>query len=298
MANSQRFGGEQLEDIFDAVDPAAAAARPSGAGRAAPPPNLPGADVFAPAAPEEVRPPREDGMLPPLPPAPPRPAPVAQADDIFSGVERSRPLVRQPRPGFIPTGQGMGPQRPAATAAEAERSFPTEEEQSTVAKQPPLLARRSFIIGLVTLLGLAALGTGAWVAYTYWQASQTPSSGTPQPQETPAENITPIPSATPEPSPTAPIPEISATPEPVPAEVETDTDHDGLTDREEELYGTNKYATDTDADGLTDRDETKVFGTEPTNPDTDGDGYQDGAEVLNGYNPKGGGRIKEVPPQP
>lgn len=237
-------------------------------------------------------------MLPPPPSAPARPAPVAQADDIFSGVDRSRPLVRQPRPGFAPPGQGMPPQRPAATAAEAERSFPTEEEQTSVAKQPPLLARRSFIIGLVTLLGMAAIGAGAWVAYTYWQASQTPSSGTSQPQESPVENITPIPSGTPEASPTAPIPEISATPEPVPAEVETDTDHDGLTDREEELYGTNKYATDTDADGLTDRDETKVFGTEPTNPDTDGDSFQDGAEVLNGYNPKGSGRIKEVPQQP
>lgn len=160
-----------------------------------------------------------------------------------------------------------------------------------MAKQPPLFARRSFIIGLVTLLGLAVLGLGAWVVYTYVMKGRPPAAGGPTP------TATPLPAQTPEPSPTAPIPEISATPEPVAAEVETDADHDGLTDREEALYGTNSYATDTDGDGLTDRDETKVFSTDPINPDTDGDSFPDGAEVINGYDPKGPGRIKEAPPQ-
>ncbi|MFH1193718.1 MAG: hypothetical protein V1661_01855 [bacterium] len=42
--------------------------------------------------------------------------------------------------------------------------------------------------------------------------------------------------------------------------------------------------TDTDADGLTDKEEA-IFQTDPTRPDTDGDGFLDGNEVYNLYNP-------------
>ena len=42
--------------------------------------------------------------------------------------------------------------------------------------------------------------------------------------------------------------------------------------------------TDSDHDGLSDYWE-NVFGTNPNNPDTDGDGYKDGQEVDWGYNP-------------
>lgn len=294
MANNQGFGGERLEDIFDPVDPPSSSANrpvpPTLAGRVAPPHNLPGA--AGPAAPSPAvaapRPVPATGMLPP-PPTPPRPATPGQVDDIFSGVDQTRPMVQNPRAG-VPS-HAPGPQRPALTPAEAERSFPTDVERFAVAKQPPLFARRSFIIGLVTLGGLAALGAGAWVVYTSVMAGRPPAAGEPAPTAA----ATPLPALAPEPSPTAPIPEISATPEPVPAEVETDADHDGLTDREEALYGTNSYATDTDGDGLTDRDETKVFATDPVNPDTDNDGFQDGAEVINGYDPKGPGRIKAAP---
>jgi hypothetical protein len=46
--------------------------------------------------------------------------------------------------------------------------------------------------------------------------------------------------------------------------------------------------TDTDEDGLSDKDEEK-YGTDINNKDTDGDGYEDGSEVENGYNPAGEG---------
>ena len=42
--------------------------------------------------------------------------------------------------------------------------------------------------------------------------------------------------------------------------------------------------TDTDKDGLTNRQET-LFGTDETNADTDGDGFADGKEVSAGYSP-------------
>ncbi len=53
---------------------------------------------------------------------------------------------------------------------------------------------------------------------------------------------------------------------------------------------------DSDADGLTDVEE-NVFGSLPTNPDTDADGYKDGNEVASGYNPTKAGtsRISDSP---
>ncbi|NTW13635.1 MAG: hypothetical protein HGA31_01230 [Candidatus Moranbacteria bacterium] len=41
---------------------------------------------------------------------------------------------------------------------------------------------------------------------------------------------------------------------------------------------------DSDQDGLTNAEE-QLYGTDATNPDTDGDGYTDGVEVRSGYNP-------------
>ena len=74
-----------------------------------------------------------------------------------------------------------------------------------------------------------------------------------------------------------------------------DSDRDGLTDEEELALGTSPRSADTDADGLSDRDEVEQWGTNPLNPDTDGDGFLDGGEVDNGYNPRGGGKLFEVP---
>lgn len=59
-----------------------------------------------------------------------------------------------------------------------------------------------------------------------------------------------------------------------------DSDEDGLTDNEEQKYGTNPNDPDTDNDGLDDRDEVKVYGTSPVDFDTDSDGLGDGDEVL------------------
>lgn len=52
---------------------------------------------------------------------------------------------------------------------------------------------------------------------------------------------------------------------------------------------------DADGDGLTDQEETKTYGTNPTNPDTDGDGYMDGEEVAQNTNPL---QKEEYPTEP
>lgn len=48
-------------------------------------------------------------------------------------------------------------------------------------------------------------------------------------------------------------------------------------------------APDSDQDGLTDIEE-QLFETDKLQPDTDGDGYKDGEEILSGFNPRKGGR--------
>lgn len=63
-----------------------------------------------------------------------------------------------------------------------------------------------------------------------------------------------------------------------------DTDGDGVTDKQEEIDGTNPLVDDTDGDGLTDGQE-KTLGTNPLVADTDGDGINDGDEVTNGTDP-------------
>lgn len=59
-----------------------------------------------------------------------------------------------------------------------------------------------------------------------------------------------------------------------------DSDKDGLKDGEEvNRYKTNPLKPDTDADGLTDGDEVLKYRTDPAQTDTDGDGLSDGIEI-------------------
>lgn len=74
-----------------------------------------------------------------------------------------------------------------------------------------------------------------------------------------------------------------------------DTDSDGLTDAQERTLGTDINNADTDNDGLFDGEEYKIYKTDPLNLDTDGDTFSDGIEVHNGYNPKGSGKLLELP---
>jgi len=58
-----------------------------------------------------------------------------------------------------------------------------------------------------------------------------------------------------------------------------DSDGDGLSDAEEEHYGTDSTLSDSDGDGLSDFDEIRLFDTNATNPDSDNDGLKDGDEI-------------------
>ena len=64
------------------------------------------------------------------------------------------------------------------------------------------------------------------------------------------------------------------------AEVETDSDRDGLPDGMERLaHGSSPFLSDSDGDGLSDFEEINRYGTSPYVADTNGDGISDGAAV-------------------
>jgi len=54
---------------------------------------------------------------------------------------------------------------------------------------------------------------------------------------------------------------------------------------------------DPDGDGLTNSEEER-YGSNPTEADTDKDGFSDGDEVSNGYNPNGAGKLSADLPEP
>ena len=64
----------------------------------------------------------------------------------------------------------------------------------------------------------------------------------------------------------------------------SDRDADGVTDIEEEWYGTDPDNRDSDGDGLSDGDEL-ALGTDPVSADTDGDGVDDATEIAAGSDP-------------
>ncbi|MEE8522766.1 MAG: Ig-like domain-containing protein, partial [Thermoanaerobaculia bacterium] len=64
-----------------------------------------------------------------------------------------------------------------------------------------------------------------------------------------------------------------------------DSDHDGLSDDDEAVFGTDPSDPDSDDDGLADGDEVHVHGTDPLAADSDGDGMADGYEVDRGFDP-------------
>ncbi|MHA1668130.1 MAG: S8 family peptidase [Candidatus Heimdallarchaeaceae archaeon] len=65
----------------------------------------------------------------------------------------------------------------------------------------------------------------------------------------------------------------------------SDSDNDGLYDREEMQLGTDYLDSDSDNDGLSDGYEVHTYGTDPLDPDTDYDTLTDGQEHSYGTNP-------------
>lgn len=75
----------------------------------------------------------------------------------------------------------------------------------------------------------------------------------------------------------------------------TDEDKDGLSEDEEDDWGSSDEKEDTDGDGISDYEEIRFWLTDPALRDSDGDGVTDGAEIQQKRNPLGGGALSRIP---
>jgi hypothetical protein len=137
--------------------------------------------------------------------------------------------------------------------------------------------RKTILVVLLGVILLGIVGVGGYMAYSFFMAKQSGEknieTGDLLNNEKPPEN------------------QNQAVNENVIIKKNSDTDNDGLSNEEEDQFGTDLTRPDTDDDGLFDREEVYSFKTDPLNPDSDGDGFFDGAEIKSGYDPLGTGRF-------
>ncbi|GEM_PF-5756804 len=212
--------------------------------------------------------------------------PGTEPEDIFAGTD-----VPQPAP---PAGGPLPPASASPVAPSLDGSTPAS------APVEPSHGGGGLRVLLTVLVAVVVLGAAAGIGYFVLRAREpvVPLDPGPVAPEVPVlppngfldpndVNIgMPVP---PVEEPTDPSEPVLPPPPPV------DSDGDGLTDEQEIALGTDPFNPDTDNDGLTDGEEVNIYGTDPLNPDTDGDGFLDGEEVRAGYDPKGPGRLFQVP---
>ena len=234
--------------------------------------------------------------------------PNAAAEDIFSETDEFKSGKHVAKPRLLHELRAESAQ--AAGQAASLVSAPGLVSQSQAAHQGPISLEsmpnkiKFSVIGTVALLVLVGGGVLAWYLTSRGsttggavQINQQPSNT--QNQNIPnviintnseANNENNVPNENSNSQDNTYSPDLSTTPV-----VEKDSDNDGLTDAEEQNFGTNPAQADTDLDGLIDRDEVRIYSTDPLDPDTDGDGFLDGDEIRNGYNPRGPGKLLQIP---
>lgn len=226
--------------------------------------------------------------LPMAGPAPLAPTPIPKIEsgfppeDILGEIDKVEPTVKGP----------------ALSQTDWKQSLPpaVTPPPKPVAKEPFFAQYKKAIVVVVLVLVIGgALAAAGWYGYNTFLA--VPQDGLPAVNTgagNPAVNQPAVNVNEPAVNTNQPQGNQNANLNAEPA-APVDSDQDGLTDEEERMYGTNANNPDTDGDGLTDRDEVKVFKTDPNNPDTDGDTYLDGAEIRGGYDPKGPGKLLNLP---
>ncbi len=209
-----------------------------------------------------------------------------EPQDIFAETESAKPAGMPPRPPAPPrSGTQSGIE--SGIAAGASASGPSK-----------------LIFAAIAVVVLGGIGVGAYFLFFRSASEQVVPAqedvAVVEPEPQTETEVTPEPVPEPEPA----VDEVPAETEPDAtdpffpgdqAAAPLDTDGDGLDDMREAQLGTNPSLADTDGDGLSDREEVDIYGTDPLNPDTDGDGFLDGEEVRGGYDPKGPGRLFEIP---
>lgn len=227
----------------------------------------------------------------PVLPGAPKTSSDNQPEDMFDAVESKTPKSSPTT--TLPTNP------PAASPSSDSGVLMTESPQ----RKSGLIFKITISILIIIILGLLGL-----IGYSYFFSAKSSFDELEGYNNIETADIGPN-AAVVEEEPTKAEPEAKKTLEATKAEPEAkktleeqevlpeerDSDSDGLTDDEERTLKTNPRNHDSDSDHLFDFDEVYVYATDPLNPDTDGDGFLDGEEVKNGYNPKGAGKLFDVP---
>lgn len=196
-----------------------------------------------------------------------------KVDDIFAGLEDSKPPLDKEGKGSAPVGA----------------KTPPGEEEGKKSSLASIMKILIIVVIVLVILVLGLLFAAKYFNFGGFSSSEIEEEAKTE-EQVEGEEI--IPTKEESGGETEEVLEEEPVEEPLEEELEeVDTDGDGLTDIEEEGFGTDPIMADTDADGLTDYEEIIEYETDPKNPDTDGDGYTDGVEVEGGYNPNGDGEI-------
>ncbi|OGH61699.1 MAG: hypothetical protein A2848_00550 [Candidatus Magasanikbacteria bacterium RIFCSPHIGHO2_01_FULL_50_8] len=266
----------------------------------------------------------DDDAQAPIPAAPAQqPAPAAssassggdQVPDIFDGSdpaggEQHLPDASPETTVLGPSALDAGKLQPLANQTPSPLDAGSMSDSSSADLHEPAALKRIMLAAII-LVAVALVGAGVWffvirekpVAVTPMDAPSASVPAAAEEQEQPGkgsvdvdvtEPTPPTPTPTPTPETTTPPTPTQQPPAPVPAapDATLDSDKDGLTDVKEAQLGTNANNPDSDGDGLTDGAEINIWGTNALNKDTDGDTFPDGQEVLNGFNPKGQGKLR------
>jgi hypothetical protein len=213
---------------------------------------------------------------------PPRPEPNAQPsstgappEDIFAGTDDSA------------SSKSVEPTKPEAplTTTPIETNTESNNIPDEYINEPSGIPWKTIGIAIVSVVVVGGVAFGGYYLYTQQSLpEQEPTFNDIVDDNLPRSGVSPT---SPEFPPEVPLEK--------PINTATDQDGDGLLMERELAEGTDPENPDTDGDGLFDGEEIAAFGTDPLNRDTDGDGFMDGVEVRNGFNPRGDGRLFNIP---
>ncbi len=233
--------------------------------------------------------------------------PIAEPEDMFSPVDDSaasvvgqKPISAEEAPLPPASALSVGVLKPKSNTPPAVPKVmtPPMDSMSNPASYPtkgPVFGRILITVLLIVILG-GLFGGGGWFVYTRFIKKSSTELQNIKNNQTPEVSL---PAQSPDNLVTIPTPNENLSGNATDTKLlfgePIDSDGDGLTDDREKELITDPTNWDTDHDGLSDYDEVTIWKTDPKNQDTDGDTYQDGAEVKNGYNPAGPGKIFEPP---
>jgi hypothetical protein len=231
----------------------------------------------APAAPQQpIVPPAPSAPQPPTPPTAAAPQPLT---DMFAGLDAG---LGSPVPPM-----GVNPAQPGGAA-------------TGMNPEPSGGSRKYFIVGFLVLL-LIGIVVGGYFAYGKFSAMVNKDGEQPGTVETPVETAKPdttTPATTTKPAVetadtasgttgSSTATSTATTTSPLSADTATTSPSATSTAAAPAADRTK----DSDNDGLTDYEEVNFYKSNPAVGDTDGDGFLDGAEVKNGFNPLGAGKM-------